>query len=219
MTGPHIVSGTGRPTVDLCLEDMHTALERLRLRHGILVRSGFDANDLPSTVALMCFTLLGDHDRGQVMEAAALSWSTLQAKGLVSGALEATATADLRLLVHIAPFVDAIDDLWDRLEAAGRAAGDPPAESLQCPSSVCGLWGQPARIHFSTRDVAHLQIIPDAVFALQPALVTPPSPLMEQWSGSFTIPIDDGMVVVAGITNGGGTFRHRIRVAVGETAP
>lgn len=215
MLSANNTDGAPRPAVEALLNEAHSTFEQLQQRHAILVRNGFGRDDLPNETVLMCFALLGDRDREQVAATVGQSWQTLRAKGLVHGMVTAMGTAELRLMAHVIPFTHIINDLWDRLDQTARDGAPPPPETFVCPAQVNGQWGQPASLHFTTRDVAHLLLVPDAIFGLQPTLIAIPH-MPDHCAGSFTIPIDNGVVTVAGIANSGVAFRHRIQFAVGE---
>jgi len=182
-------------------------------RRDALTQRGIDRDHLPGDNALMAFAFLGDHDRERLIAELRGDWSGLQSRGLVQGAIEGIATAELRLLAHALPFVETIGSLWEQLRETGEAPR-PPAEVWHGATRIRGLWGQWARLHFRLRDVRHLLIDFDPVFGLHPALLaTHPD---SGYTGRLGLPIDTGTITLSLLHRSGRLYRQRIEVSIEE---
>ena len=197
--------------VEALLNAAYINLKTLRERHCTLTRSGIDSDHLPREEALMAFCLLGDHERADLLEKIGEHWAILHSKGLVRGEIEVASSPELRLIAHALPFIDAIDDVWQRLSNA-ELAPEAPQQILRCATGVSGLWGQIARLHFEAQDVLYLLIAPDPIFGLQPALVAAEA---NGWCvGSFSFSIDTGSITISLLQRSGDLFRHVIHAVV-----
>jgi|GEM_PF-2910022 hypothetical protein len=203
------------PRIEALLTAAHRDRALLERRCVALQRAGIAAEHLPEPLARMAFALLGDHERATLMADLHGQWGTLQTKGLVAGAIEAAATAELRLLAHVREHTAAIGSVWERLQAAAEAP-EPPRGIWHCARRVRGRWGQPARVHFRMEGIRHLLIDPDPTFGLQPALVAA-NPDRGQ-SGSFQFPIDRGLIRISLLDRNGALYRHTIEAMVEEVA-
>lgn len=204
-----------RPRVEDLLDAAHAACALLYDRRELLGRIGIDAEYLPDDLVLRAFALLGDHERGGLLAKLGMDWEKLRRRGLVRGAIADTTTPELRLLAHVLPLTEHLDDVSLRLQEA-RLAPVAPHGVLRCASRVCGKWGQPARLHFAAVDVDYLSIAPDAVFALQPALLAADG--SGACSGSFVFPIDDGAITFTLLLRSGEIVRHVVLVTT-ESSP
>lgn len=199
------------PRIETLLSGAHRDRALLERRCVALQRAGIAAEHLPEPLARMAFALLGDHERATLVADLRGQWGTLQAKGLVAGAIQEAATAELRLMVHVREHTAAIGSVWERLqEAAG--APEPPRGIWHCVRRVRGLWGEPARVHFRMDGIRHLLIDADPIFGLQPALVVA-DPDRRQ-SGYFQFPIDRGLIRISLLHRDGALYRHMIEAMV-----
>jgi hypothetical protein len=202
---------TAVPKVETLLEAAHRNYELIHKRKKVFVRSGIPIDHLPEDTALMAFSLLGDHDRETIEGELAGCWQELLSKGLVRGSITKVPTAELRLLAHARPFTDAFDDVWQRLKTATQVADATP-EIFRCAKRIDGLWGQEVRLYFDAYEVDQMLIIPDEVFALQSAMVV--ADTTGKLAGSFTFPLDDGIVTFKLMHRTGEIFRHDIQSRV-----
>lgn len=202
------------PRVEALLAAAHRDRTRLERRCEALERAGIAAEHLPEPLARMAFVLLGDHERETLVTELRPHWSTLQAKGLVSGALQEATTPELRLLAQVREHTDAIGPIWQQLQAA--EAPEPPRGIFSCARRVHGRWGQPARVHFRLDGVRHLLIDPDPIFGLQPALLA--ADPERRHSGSFLFPVDRGQIRISLLHGSGALYRHTIESLVEEVA-
>lgn len=200
------------PRIEALLAAAHRDRDLVERRCAALERAGIAAEHLPEPLARMAFALLGDHEREALVAALRPHWDGLHAKGLVSGALQQTVTAELRLLAHVREHTDAIGSVWERLQAAD--APEPPRGIWHCARRVRGLWGQPARVHFRMEGIRHLLIEPDPIFGRQSALLAA-DPDQRQ-SGSFVIPIDRGAIQISLLHRDGALYRHTVEALVEE---
>lgn len=196
---------------DALLDDAHRDYAALRDRREALIRFGIGSDHLPNEVTLMAFALLGDHDRADVAADLETHWESLQSKGLVRGAIADLPTPELRLLAHVQPLTDGIEDVWQRLQGAAQVP-EAPHGVLRCASRVQGLWGQLARLHFSAKDAAYVLISSDPIFGLQPALLA--ADRSGQCAGCFSFPVDDGEIRLTLLQRSGDVFRHSVRGVV-----
>jgi hypothetical protein len=201
------------PRIEALLTAAHRDRTLLEQRCGALERAGIAAEHLPEPVARMAFALLGDHERETLVADLRTHWGALQAKGLVAGAIQEAATAELRLLVHVREHTEAIGSVWERLQAAGDAP-EPPRGIWHCARRVRGLWGEPARVHFRMDGVRHLLIEPDPIFGLQPALMAADPDLRH--SGSFQFPVDHGAIRITMLHRSGALYRHTVESMIEE---
>jgi hypothetical protein len=209
------IAETAIPHIETLLAAAHRDLEVLRNRRSGLEIRGIGRDHLPDDMTLMAFALLGDHERDVVLGQVHGRWAGLQAKGLVYGAIDAASTAELRLLEHIREQTETIGPAWQQLRETVEAS-EPPREIWRSAARVRGLWGQPARLHFSVRGVSHLLIDPDPVFGLQPALLAIDPEV--GYTGSFQFPIDNGTIAISLLHEGGEVYRHVVEAMVAEVA-
>lgn len=208
-------SESAPPRIEALLSAAHRDLDAIRERCKVIELSGIVRDHLPDDLELRAFALLGDHERDRQLEQARPHWPELQSKGLAQGSINDATTAELRLLMHALPHIQAIDSVWSRLAAIERAPV-PPLGTLRCATQVRGQWGQPARVHFAAQDVRHMLISPEAVFGLQPALVAAEPD--GQTAGAFVIPIDNGEIAITLLHRSGEVFRHVVQTMVEEVA-
>lgn len=201
------------PHIETILAAAHQNYAALRERRGALGRGGIGRDHLPDDVALMSFALLADHEWKAMLAEVRPHWAALQSKGLAHGTLENAATPVLRLLAHILSHTNAIEPIWQQLKGAVDAS-EPPHGVWRSATSVRGLWGQEARLHFSVQDVQHLLIDPDPVFGLQPALLALDPDTCH--TGSFPFPIDNGAITMRLRHRNGNVYRQVIVATVEE---
>lgn len=201
----------GRPRVESLLAAAHRNHSVLEQRCAALRRTGIAPENLPEPTARMAFALLGDHDRAVLTAALREHWGELQSKGLVSGAIDAATTAELRLFAHVREHTAAIGSVWEQLREADGAPA-PPHGVWHCARRVRGLWGQRARLHFVMEGMRHLLIEPDPVFGLQPAVVAAASEQRQR--GSFEFPIDNGEIRISMRHRSGALYRHVVEAMV-----
>ncbi len=199
--------------IEVLLAAAHPDRDALHERRSALEIRGIGREHLPSDMALMAFALLGDHDRHAQLARVHGQWASLQSKGLVHGAIDEAATAELRLLAHSLPQMEIIAPVWQQFREAVEPS-EPPHDIWRCVRRVRGLWGQLARLHFSVQGVSHLLIDPDGIFGLQPTLLaTDPN---GRYTGSFPVEIDYGAITISLLHRGGEVYRHVVEVMVEE---
>lgn len=204
---------TAMPSIETLLAAAHRDLETLRNRCRALEIRGVGRDHLPEDTALMALALLGDHERDGLLARVRGHWAALQSKGLVYGAIEKAATAELRLLAHALPQTEAIGPAWQQLRETGEAP-EPPQEIWRSAARVRGLWGQLTRLHFSVQGVSYLLIDPEPIFGLQPALLATDPDV--GYTGSFPFPIDNGTITISLLHRSGEVYRHRVEAMVEE---
>lgn len=180
---------------------------RLKLRNV-----GLREEDLPDSISVQAFALLGEHEKHIVEAKVSSLRSALDAMGLLPAAASIT-TPVMRLMLHVAPLLTSLESLWSRLMNTEQV-DDASLAQLRCVSRVRGLWGQRARVHFAAVDTAHVLIRPGVVFSTEPAILTAGSD--GRCQGSFTIPIDEGTVTLTLALRNGEMRRHRIAVSIGQ---
>lgn len=205
------VDAGSAPRVEGLLEAAHRNYRMLCERSGSLTRCGIARDHLPEDVALMAFALLGDHDRAMLVEELSPHWQALHTKGLARASITETTTPELRLLSHSLLLADAVQNVWQRLQEVTDAPGGPRG-AIQCAKRVQGLWGQPARLHFSALDVAYLLITPDEVFGLRPALLAAEG--SGRCAGYFEFLVDDGDITFILQQRSGEVYRHVVHSVV-----
>ncbi len=209
------VSPSPTPRIESLLTAAHRDLMVLQQRREALQRSGIDSDHLPDQVGLMAFALLGDHERDLVLAGLRGYWATLQAKGLVYGPIEEATTAELRLMEQVREPTEAIGPVWDQLHRA-EGAPEPPRAVWRSAKRVRGLWGQLAKLYFTTDNVRHLLIEPDPVFELQPTLVAANPD--GRHTGLFAFPIENGTIRISLLHGSGEVYRYLVEVQTGEEA-
>ncbi|EGV32675.1 hypothetical protein ThidrDRAFT_1160 [Thiorhodococcus drewsii AZ1] len=205
-----------QPVIEYLLQAAYRDLETLRERHQALLLCGIGEEHLPDELSLMAFALLGDYERETLLAPLRGHWTALQSKGLVSGAIEAASTAELRLFAHVRGHTERIGPIWQQLRET-ESAPEPPLALWRCVRRVRGLWGEPACLHFSANGMRHLLIEPDPVFGLQPVLIGA-APDGRQ-SGSLQFPIDRGAIQISMLHRSGAVYRHLVEAIVEERIP
>lgn len=206
---------TATPCIETLLAAAHREHDALHKRRTALELRGIGRDLLPDDVALMAFALLAEHERDALLEQVRAHWAALQSKGLVYGAIDEAATAELRLLAHALPHTESIGPVWRQFREAVEPP-EPPQEIWRCATRVRGLWGQLARLHFSVQGVSYLLIDPAPIFGLQPALLaTDPD---DGYTGSFPFPVDNGAIRISLLHRSGEVYRHVVEAMVEEVA-
>ncbi len=203
------------PRIESLLVAAHRNLSVLQERRSALERGGIGQDHLAADEVLTAFALLGEHERDAMLAEVGAHWAALQSKGLVCGGIENATTPVLRLIAHILPHTKAIGSIWQQIRGAVDAP-EPPHGTWHSATSVCGSWGQLARLHFSVQDVEHLMIDPDPVFGLQPVLVALDPDRCH--TGSFPFAIDNGVITMRLRHRNGNVYRQVVQATVEEMA-
>ena len=201
------------PSVEALLNEAHRNRNSLYERRRMLGMRGIDLNHLPDDISLMAFALLGDHEREPLVAELRGEWPDLQTKGLVSGSINAMSTAELRLFIHALEHLETISSVWQQLRNADTAV-EPPTVVWDSKRQLNGFWGQPLGLVFWAQNVSHLLIEHDPVFGIQPALMVLDPDLGH--SGSFQVPIDNGLITVSLMHRSGDVYRLSISVHIEE---
>ena len=194
------------PKAEALLQQAHASLEVLEAAGARLVRQGLAGDAVPGRPALMAMALLGEHGRGDVLQALEPCWDDLCSKALAHGNLTDDPAPVLRLLLAVQPATLGLDDVQTRL--AVLDAPEAPASVLRCVRRLKEvLWGQRVRVHFQTSGVDYLLLTPDEAFAVGPTLLNLGG---GPHQGSFELVGNEGDVVFTLLDSLGQVFRQTL---------
>lgn len=200
------------PVIERLLTQAGQHRPALRATRQRLGNCGLSEEQLPNDRQCDVLAALGDWDRHRLIHEhyAHGEFGHLTAIGLARGEIGQCATPLLRLFASVAPHLEGMRTVADRLRNP-EAVSVAGLERFACADSAQGHWGQPARIHWRAKSVEYLWIDPDPCFGLAPALIALGS---DETVGDFPISVDEGAIRFRALASDGRVYEHRLAVTV-----
>lgn len=211
---------TVTPNIEKLLDKAYRSYDNLVALRERVAGAGVQMDVLPENLILQAFSLLGDHQRSDVINRVSPYLSLISGKGFIVDAnrIEGISTPELRFYAQIAHLLEDLLDTTQRF-AAGLAVLQQGVVSIggpviRCAKKASGLFGQEMSIRAHIYDAEWLLIRVDPIFGYAERLqrITADTPII------IELPCDEGKVEICAMTASGRVSMHTLTLSIQNEA-